>query len=171
MVNAPAESALTTIDLPRFGKCTYKDEDVFSFPWGLPGFEDLRTFIVIQLETQDRILWLQSLDDLNIALPLGDPWLFFPDYDPKMPGFARLSLDLREPEDFTILAVMVGTDGGPTFMNLMAPIVVNLKSRIGRQVPLETGRYTVAMEIPVPAAVAEAQAQARAAAQAEPVSE
>jgi hypothetical protein len=52
---------------------------------------------------------------------------------------------------------------------------VNLKTRIGRQVPLETSRYTVAMEIPVPAAVAEAQAlaraQAKAKAQAEPISE
>ncbi|MGA2392445.1 MAG: flagellar assembly protein FliW [Candidatus Lustribacter sp.] len=171
MVNAPAESALTTVDLPRFGKCSYKEEDVFAFPWGLPGFEDLRMFIVIQLETQDSILWLQSLDDVNVSLPLGDPWLFFPDYDPKMPSFARLSLDLREAEDYTILAVMVGTDGGPTFMNLLAPIVVNLKTRIGRQVPLETSRYTCAMQIPVPAAVAEAQAKARAAAQAEPVSE
>lgn len=171
MVNAPAESALKTIDLPRFGTCSYKEDDIFAFPWGLPGFESLRTFIVVQLETQDSILWLQSLDDLNIALPLGDPWVFFPDYDPKMPSFARLSLDLKAPEDFVVLAVMVGTDGGPTFMNLMAPIVVNLKSRVGRQVPLETSRYTVAMPIPVPAAVAEAQARAREAAQAEPVSE
>ena len=173
MVNAPAESAVITVDLPRFGTCSYAESDVFVFPWGLPGFEELRHFMVIQLETQDQIIWLQSLDDLTIALPLGDPWAFFPDYDPKMPGFARLSLDLQEPEDFTILAVMVGTDGGPTYMNLMAPIVINLKTRIGRQVPLETTRYKVAMEIPVPPAVAEAQAKAQAAAQAtrEPVSE
>ena len=171
MVNAPAESAVITIDLPRFGSCTYNEADIFVFPWGLPGFEEFRTFIPIQLETQDQLVWLQSLDDLSIALPLGNPWLFFPDYDPKMPSFARLSLDLREAEDYTILAVMVGTDGGPTFMNLLAPIVVNLKTRIGRQVPLETSRYTCAMQIPVPAAVAEAQAKARAAAQAEPVSE
>jgi len=167
MVNAPAEEAVITVDLPRFGSCSYKTSDVFVFPWGLPGFEDFRSFIVIQLETQDRIIWLQSLDDLSIALPLGDPWVFFPDYDPQMPGFARLSLDLQRPEDFTVLAVMVGTDGGPTFMNLMAPIVINLKSRICRQVPLETSRYTVAMEIPVPAAVAEAQARAKAEAQAQ----
>jgi len=170
MVNALPQSTTTTVDLPRFGSCTYGEADIFVFPWGLPGFEELRNFIVIQLETQDRILWMQSLDDLSIALPLGDPWLFFPDYDPKMPGFARLSLDLQNAEDFILLAVMVGTPGGPTFMNLMAPIVVNLKSRIGRQVPLETTRYTVAMDIPVPAAVAEAQAKALAA-QAEPISE
>jgi flagellar assembly factor FliW len=160
MVNAPAApSAIKTIELPRFGSCTYNEADIFVFPWGLPGFDNFRTFIVLQLETQDQILWLQSLDDLSVALPLGDPWTFFPDYDPKLPAFAKLSLDLDQPEDFTILAVMVGTDGGPTFMNLMAPIIVNLKNHIARQVPLEGTAYTVAMEIPVPEAVARDQAE------------
>jgi flagellar assembly factor FliW len=162
MVDAPAASAVKTVDLPRFGSCTYNEADIFVFPWGLPGFDELHSFIVVQLETQDQILWLQSLEDLNIALPLGDPFTFFPDYDPKIPDFARISLDLASAEDFTILAVMVGTDGGPTFMNLMAPIIVNLKNRIARQVQLESSRYTVAMEIPVPTAVAEAQAATEA---------
>jgi flagellar assembly factor FliW len=162
MVNAPPANPTRTVDLPRFGSCTYNEADVFVFPWGLPGFDDLRAFIVLQLETQDQILWLQSLDDLSIALPLGDPWIFFPDYDPKLPGFARISLDLGNPDDFTIMAVMVGTDGGPTFMNLMAPIVLNLKNRIARQVPLEGSGYTVAMKIPIPEAVVQAQAKLRA---------
>jgi flagellar assembly factor FliW len=170
MVNAPVKNASTTVDLPRFGTCTYDEADIFVFPWGLPGFEELRSFIVIQLETQDQIYWLQSLENPTIALPLSNPWNFFPDYEPKMPSFAQLSLDLENPEEFTLLAVMVGTDGGPTFMNLAAPIVLNLKNRMARQVPLETSRYTVAMQIPVPAAVAEAQA-AKAKAQAEPISE
>jgi flagellar assembly factor FliW len=160
MVTTPAESAVHTVELPRFGSCTYSESDIFVFPWGLPGFEDLRSFIIIQLETQDQIHWLQSLEDLSIALPMGDPWTFFPDYDPKMPAFAQFSLGLDKPEDFTILAVMVGTDGGPTFMNLMAPIVLNLKSRVARQVPLETSRSTFATEIPVPAALVREQAEA-----------
>ena len=162
MVSAPAESAVKTIDFPRFGPCTFKEADVFAFPWGLPGFDELRKFVVLQLETQDQIFWLQSLEDEKIAIPLGDPWVFFPDYDPQIPSYAKISLQLENPEDFTILAVMVGTDGGPTFMNLMAPIVVNLKTRVARQVPLEGTRYTVAMKIPIPEAVAKAEADARA---------
>ena len=159
MVNAPTDSAIKTVELPRFGTCTYNEADIFVFPWGMPGFDDLRSFIVLQLETQDQIVWLQSLDDVKISLPLGDPWTFFPDYDPKIPAFAKISLDLENPEDFTILAVMVGTDGGPTYMNLLAPVIMNLKNRVARQVPLETSKYTVATEIPVPAALARDQAE------------
>jgi flagellar assembly factor FliW len=167
MVNAPVVSGTQTIELPRFGTCTFSENDVVVFPWGIPGFDEMRSFVTLQLETQDQIIWLQSLDDLSVAIPLGDPWAFFPDYDPKIPSFASLSLDLDKPEDCVILSVMVGTPGGPTFMNLFAPIIINLKTRTARQVPLDTTRYTVAMEIPVPKAVLDEQAGA----QAEPASE
>jgi flagellar assembly factor FliW len=150
MVNAPAENGVKTLDFPRFGTCTFSEDDVFVFPWGMPGFDELRTFLVLQIDSQPDIVWLQCLDDLSVSLPLGDPWTFFPDYDPQLPAFARISLDLEKPEDFLLLAVMVGTSGGRTFMNLMAPVVLNLKRRIARQVPLEGSGYTVAQEIAVP---------------------
>ena len=150
MVDAPA-TAMKTLDLPRFGTCTFSESDVFQFPWGLPGFDELRSFLVLQIESQSNIVWLQSLEDLSIALPLGDPWTFFPDYNPSLPAFAKLSLDLEAPEDFVIMGVMVGAPGGRTFMNLMAPVVLNLKRNIARQVPLDNSGYTVAQEISVPA--------------------
>lgn len=159
MVEAPAPSAVRTLEFPRFGTCTFAESDIFVFPWGLPGFDNLRTFVVLQLESQNQIFWLQSLDDTSIALPLADPYTFFPDYDPTLPGFSTASLGIQRAEDFTLLAVIVGAEGGRTFMNLMAPILINLKDRVARQVPLENSGYTVAMEITVPEAV---QAQAEA---------
>ncbi len=146
MVNAPAGDA--TLQSPRFGTITYSESDVLVFPWGLPGFDHLRHFLMLSLENQEQLLWLQSLDDAGVSLPLGDPWAFFPDYDPKLPGFARLSLDLEKPEDFTLLCVAVVPETGPLFMNLMAPIVVNLRTRIARQIALETGGYSVATLVP-----------------------
>ena len=144
-----APPTTTTIDLPRFGTITYAASDVLTFPWGLPGFEDLKTFVVLSLEEQAHLVWLQSLDNPAIALPAADPWMFFPDYEPKLPGFARLSLELDRPEDFTILAIVVVPEEGEMFMNLMAPVLVNLRTRIARQVALETGGYSVATPIPM----------------------
>jgi flagellar assembly factor FliW len=151
MVNAPAEG-VTTVDLPRFGTVTYAETEVLVFPWGIPGFEDLRSFLLLSLESQEQLLWLQSLDDVAVSLPLCDPWQFFPDYEPKLPGFARLSLDLERPEDFVILCVTVVPESGPIFLNLMAPIVVNLRTRVARQIALEGGTYSVATPVPETAA-------------------
>ena len=144
-----------TIELPRFGAFTYREAEVLTFPWGLPGFGSLRRFVALSLEGQERYVWLQSLDDVSVALPVADPWQIFPDYAPKLPGYAVSSLDIQHPEDFvTLCVVLVAQQGAEMTMNLLAPIVVNVRSRIGRQVTLETGGYSVRTPIPRKVAVA-----------------
>jgi len=144
-----------TVELPRFGTCTYRESEVLSFPWGLPGFASLRRFIALNLGGQEKFVWLQSLDDPSVALPTADPWQIFADYAPHLPPYATSSLDLRNPEDFATLCVVVVTPGAAEMtMNLLAPIVVNLRTRTGRQITLETGGYSVRTPIPRKAAPA-----------------
>jgi flagellar assembly factor FliW len=134
---------------PRFGECTYLDSEVIEFPWGLPGFGDLRRFVVLQVAGQQGFIWLQSLDDLKMAIPLADPWSVFEDYDPHLPHYAQVALDLERPEDFVIMCVVVVTkDAQEMSMNLLAPVVINLKTRTGRQVMLENSGYGVRTPLP-----------------------
>jgi len=149
MGNATAAAGLLTIELPRFGTISYREDDLIVFPWGLPGFDHLKSFLILSVPAQDHLVWIQSVEDLNVALPAADPWLYFPSYDPALPAFAKISLDLAQPEDFTFLGIVVAPGDGSMFMNLMAPVIVNLKSRVARQVALETGGYSVATPIPL----------------------
>jgi flagellar assembly factor FliW len=138
-----------TLDLPRFGECTYTEPEVISFPWGLPGFEALRRFIVLAVAGQAGYVWLQSIDDLTVALPLCDPWTVFDDYEAPLPAYARQSLELDAPEDFCVLCVLVvPKDGIGITINLVAPIIVNLQTRTGRQITLENQRYAVRTPMP-----------------------
>jgi len=164
MGNAMTEAETKTVALPRFGTIEYREDDMIVFPWGLPGFDHLKSFLVLSLPAQEHLVWLQSMDDVDVALPAADPWLFFPSYNPTLPAFARLSLDLENPEDFTVLGIVVAPGDGSMFMNLMAPVIVNLKSRVARQVALEASGYSVATPIPL---IDPATAQAAMAAQAE----
>ena len=143
------ESAQTKIDFPRFGGYSYAETEVFDLPWGLPGFADLRRFVLIEVAGQNGILWLQSIEDTNVALPLASPWTFFDDYDPRIPLYAQAALGLENPEDFVIYCVLVAPrDGRPMTMNLLAPLVINIKTYVGRQVTLEDARYTVNAPLP-----------------------
>jgi flagellar assembly factor FliW len=138
-----------TVNLPRFGACTYRDDEVITFPWGLPGFGTLRRFIALNLDGQERFVWLQSLDDPSVAIPVADPWQIFADYAPHLPPYALSSLDLGNPEDFVTLCVVVVSPGAVEMtMNLLAPVVVNLRTRTARQITLETGGYSVRTPIP-----------------------
>jgi flagellar assembly factor FliW len=148
----------TTIVTPRFGEVEFAETDVIEFPWGLPGFSDLHRFLALSLPEQPNFIWLQSVEEPQTALPAADPWQIFTDYEPKLPAYATEALELRNAEDFTILCVVVVTKGAEEMsMNLMAPIVVNLKTRRARQVMLESSGYGV--RTPIPRKTAEGAAQ------------
>jgi len=138
-----------TVNFPRFGEFTYTQNDVFTFPWGLPGFPNLHRWIALNLESQSTYIWLQSLDDVAVALPTIDPWMVFENYDPKLPAYAVAALEIADASDFAMLCVVVATaDAQEMTMNLMAPIVVNLRARRGRQIMLENSSYSVREPIP-----------------------
>lgn len=147
MIDAPA-TPTTTVELPRFGTCTYAESDVLVFPWGVPGFGGLHKFLPLTRDGQERVVWLQSLDDLKVALPTVDPYYFFQDYEPKLPSFAMLSLDIKRAEDMVLLAICVIPVNGEMTVNLLAPVVVNLEKKVGRQVPLEGTNYDVRTPVP-----------------------
>jgi flagellar assembly factor FliW len=140
---------ITTIESPRFGQIEFAETDVMLFPWGLPGFTDMHRWLILSLESQPAYVWIQSLDDPSIALPAADPWAIFEGYEPKLPPYAFVGLEIQDPEDFTLLGVVVVKPGAEEMtMNLMAPIVVNLKTRRARQVVLDSSSYSVAEPIP-----------------------
>jgi len=148
-MSAAMEAGPITVEFPRFGTFTYAEEEVFTFPWGLPGFPALRHWIALTLPTQPTFVWLQSLDDLKVAIPTCDPYFVFETYDPKLPAYAVTALEITDPSEFTLLCVMVASANAEEMtMNLMAPIVVNLRTRTARQVMLENSGYSIKEPMP-----------------------
>ncbi|MFN2448635.1 MAG: flagellar assembly protein FliW [Candidatus Baltobacteraceae bacterium] len=139
----------TTIETARFGRVAFTAEETIAFPWGLPGFAGLHRFLALSLTEQPGFVWLQSVDEPSIALPAADPWTIFADYEPRMPAYATQTLEIAGPEDFTILCIVVVTKGAAQMtMNLMAPVIINLRTRTARQVMLDNSNYSVRAPIP-----------------------
>lgn len=133
----------------RFAEVGFDDDDVIEFPWGIPGFASLKRFLALSLPERPNFIWLQSLEDPSVALPTADPWQAFPDYRPQLPSYAAAALNLQQPDDFAILCVIVtDSDTGEIAMNLLAPIVVNVKTWRARQVVLENSGYSVCEAVP-----------------------
>jgi len=147
---AAMEQEQHTLDLPRFGgPCTFVTSDVIEFPWGLPGFPTLHRWLPLNLESHPSFVWLQSLDDVAVAVPAIDPWMVFENYDPKLPAYAFTSLEIREASDFTTLCVVVVTPNAEEMtINLMAPILVNLRTKKARQIVVDGSAYTAREPMP-----------------------
>jgi len=147
--NTATAPEIRSVNTTRFGELTVPEEDVFTFKWGLPGFGFLRDFVVLAIENQKPYVWLQSLERAEIALPMIDPWALFDDYDPHLPSVTAAVMEIERPDDFCLMCIcVVGPDAKEMTVNLLAPIVLNLRTRVGRQVMLEDCDYSVRTPVP-----------------------
>ena len=69
-----------------FGEVTIDDDKAIYFPAGIIGFPDMTEFALIHDEEKGAgsIHWLQSLQEPAFAMPVMDPLLVNPQYDPEV---------------------------------------------------------------------------------------
>jgi len=122
-----------------FGEVDYAPDSVFLFPAGLPGFEDEREFLFLKVPENDPILFLQSISLRTLCFVLVPILTLAPDFaltlTPEERQAVGLSAD-REPvigQDVLCASLVCAGGGKSLSANLMAPIVVNLRNRLGIQ--------------------------------------
>ncbi len=128
----------------RFGDVEVSEDDVIQLPGGLIGFPELKRFVLFDHDKKDSpFKWLQSLDDGAIAFVLINPLLFKADYTVEVAEAEVVDLDLSSEED-AVISVIITLPSDPKNMtaNLKAPLVFNLKNRRGRQIILNSSKYT-----------------------------
>lgn len=118
----------------NFGRISYEPDSVLQFPGGLPGFEQSRSFLPVQVPDTDPIVFLQNLEDPALCFVTLPVLTIAPDYqldmgdtDLEAIGFSPGSRP-RIGEDVLCLTIVSIRPTGPT-ANLLAPVVVNLRSR------------------------------------------
>jgi flagellar assembly factor FliW len=133
-----------------FGELDYADDSIFHFPHGLPGFESEQSFIFLRQPHTEPLMFMQSLNNAQlcfILLPIlvADPH-YHVDLEPEQIGELKLASDTkpRIGEDILCAAILASGDGesAETTVNLMAPVVVNLKERVGMQVIQTNSPYS-----------------------------
>ena len=132
----------------RFGTIAFDRERTIHFASGLLGFGDRQNFALAELP-QERLAefrLLQSLDDQNlgfIVLPLD------PASGPIAAGDledASSALEIRRVDAVFLLMVTVrneGEKGISLTCNLRAPLIIDSRRRIGRQIVLGNSDYAI----------------------------
>lgn len=132
------------VETDRFGTFDIKDNKVIEFPWGLPGFEDLKKYIILEVSDTKPIYWLQSTENKFIALPVIVSFELLSDYNIYIKENELEGLYVESKNDLLILNVMViPQDVKDMTINLAAPIVINVKHGIGKQIIID------AKELPI----------------------
>lgn len=113
-----------TMQSTRFGAVEIDESSVLEFPDGLIGLGGHR-YTLLSHEPNSPFLWLQSLEDPDLALPVTNPHLFFGDFALVLADevAAHVGLDAETTVD---VYVTVRTADNPADFaaNLRAPIIV-----------------------------------------------
>lgn len=134
-----------------FGEITIDDEKLIHFPNGIIGFPDLQDFALIHDEEKgtDTIHWLQSIQEPGFAMPVMDPLIVCPDYNPEVDDELLKNIGELVPEELLVMVTMTVPKGSVEKMtvNLKGPIVINAAQKLGTQVIVEGDKYPVKFPI------------------------
>lgn len=125
-----------------FGDVEIADDKIITLEQGMIGFPDLNHFALIYDEEKGNdtstIMWLQSMDEPDIAFPVMMPHLVKEDYDPKVSEEIIAPLGELTPDNtYLLVTVTVPKNIEDFSVNLKAPIVINMDNRKGVQLIVE----------------------------------
>ena len=124
-----------------FGEIEISDDKIISLVNGLIGFPEMKKYtLIFDEEKKDRgnIMWLQSLDEPDFAMPVMVPNKVKPDYSPVIDEEALKPLgEITNDNVYVLVTVRVPKDAKEASINLKAPIIINTDTNIGDQIIID----------------------------------
>jgi flagellar assembly factor FliW len=112
-----------TIESSRFGALQVSAEDVIEFPLGLIGLDGSR-YTLLDRNPGTGFLWLHSLEDPSLALPVVDPRRFFNAFELQLTEEERERIGVDPAVAQVYVTVRAAADPTEVVVNLRAPLVV-----------------------------------------------
>jgi flagellar assembly factor FliW len=125
----------------HLGDIEFSENDIIKFPKGIPGFEEEKAFVLIPTDDIEfPFNYLQSVNSNDLAFIVTDPFLFVENYDFDLSDTDAEFLEIKDEADLANISfltiVTIPDEVENTTINIMAPIVINHVSKVGRQVLL-----------------------------------
>jgi flagellar assembly factor FliW len=131
------------VETTRFGQIEVREENIIRLEPGLLGFDNINRYCLLEWKPGSPIKWLQAVDCPSLAFLVVDPFEFFPDYEIEVSDEIAEALGLKDSRDLAAFVTLtVSPSTKQITANLLGPILVNMSSRVGRQVVLQSEKYT-----------------------------
>ena len=129
----------------HFGEIDVNEDEIIDFMGGVPGLEGTK-YVLLNSSNEDLspFMWLQSVDDGDVALVLVNSFLLYPEYAPDINEEQLSLLEFNKREDLAVFNVVVIPDNFEDItVNLKAPILVNEKNKKAVQVIADNQDYEI----------------------------
>jgi flagellar assembly factor FliW len=113
------------------------------FPTGLVGCETWKRFVLLVDDEQDLpVAVLRCLDHPDVDLMVTDPSLALADYRVVLSAEDRNSIQLADGDAAQLYCTLTVNEDGWVTANLLGPLVINPRTRRGKQLVLADSVYT-----------------------------
>ncbi|MCM3718464.1 flagellar assembly protein FliW [Fictibacillus phosphorivorans] len=124
-----------------------QESGILHFEQGLPGFEDETQFVLLPMEGTP-FSTLQSVTTKDLAFFTTNPFLFFKEYDFELAETVQEQLKVKEESDVLVQVILtIHETLDRSTANLQAPVVINVKESLAKQVVLTDNRYKTRHEL------------------------
>ena len=138
------------INTRLFGEIEIAESRIITFESPIMGFEEYKRYTLIyDSENKGDIMWLQSIEEPELAFTVMDPSSILEKYSPLVEDELLTSLGKVETdEDYFVLTVItIPSDITKMTANLKAPIVINTKTNKASQIVVNNEEYVVRFNI------------------------
>ena len=112
-----------------------------TFKKGLPGFECLKSFIIKDLNGNEKFKILESKEG-EVSFVTTSPFEIYSEYEINLNDETIKELQIDKPEDVLVLSIItLGKTLETSTMNLQAPLVINIKNNLGKQYIMQNTKY------------------------------
>ncbi|RJX28113.1 MAG: hypothetical protein C4531_12615 [Desulfurivibrio sp.] len=142
-MDQPGADKNITVQTSRFGEITVDKERIISLLSPILGFPESTRFILKAHSPKSPFMWLQSLDNPQLAFVVLPAGLTGLDYRPEIPRQILKELLITSDSDRDILLILTIPKNKPQEMtaNLLGPLVLNPGKRLAVQVVLDPQKY------------------------------
>jgi flagellar assembly factor FliW len=113
-----------TLDSTRFGTLEVPEEALIEFPRGLIGLPSTRYALLARSEDA-AFLWLHSMDDPDLAIPVTNPFRFFDTYEVELSDDEAARIGISETDETSVYVTVRAAGTLEEFSaNLRAPLLV-----------------------------------------------
>jgi len=141
------------VNTSRFGSVEIEQDKLINFPWGIPGFEELKSYILLEYKN-GPFQWLQSVEEPSVAFVVCPPDAIGLEY--KVPASKTDVISLERKEDLLVLNIVsFNREKGAMRFHVQSPLLFNASTRIGYQWtidPEELKNYIITPAGPQPEA-------------------
>ena len=137
------------INTARFGEIDIDETRIFDFALPIIGFNELKKFIILDINQESMFKWLQSVENPELAFPIVSVFSMNADYSVDIPDNVVEKLKITTAESVLVMNIASIPQDNPqgTTLNLLAPLIFNLDEQLAGQVILSGSGYDISFPL------------------------